>query len=851
MATQEISPELDEDVFDLTEIISSDDDILDLSIEDKVEDSSSAPNEASTQAPQAEEAPAQAPPPPRPAPSNALEAEDMELDDLLNQLESGEDLKDENYGLPQQAAPQTDDLDGLDDLDDLGDITAAINAKREAFDADLASVPAGNSSASDEEGADLDDLLAGLDTPDVGSSAPASSSGADDLDNLDDLFDGLDDIAPEASSGGDDLDDLGDLFDGLDDMGAEASGGGDGLDDLDDMFGELENAGGQEAIAESGDLEDEFADFDSSALTPVSEREEEVVNLDDLESMLDAEAPIKPKNDDPFADLDDFLDELETTSTSAPVEDALDGLDSIEEDLDFADLANAAMDTDVAAVPPKQKDPLEDNDELEDINELFEELEEQVEKPITAAEDIDSLLGEFAEVTSPVEEAKDDDFIDDLDDFIKDTDVVLDPIIDDAILDIDTSEEAESIEFTNEEDLEEEIIEENTIEEDSDISSYIDEFDVLPNQDEEILTVEEAPAPSQAQTASTQFVQAPIAQAFDNTNNQTQLNLLFAEFRLLGSEIAELKRKDRTNDKDIFLPVVGKELSCKDVEENLAALRTKLANFEQSLSSMQEDVQNVASELAVDAEGEERSSIDNFIIEMSESFDNFSKSLTLFDNKISEMEKANTEMETSMTVLRTKVEKNAAKIELLSTRLDNVDATFANLENIVANTAARIIREELAAMLAEESGDTYQEPINQSFDSQTFEEVAAPAEEMSFDTVDSLDDLDDISLDMPELDLMENEEADMSGLDESLADVMDDMMPSIADVMDTLIPDEEINLDEMLDAPIETIAQESPAVSEEIDPFEAMSEQAGASEVTANAAPEDFDMDALFDTEEK
>ncbi len=867
MATQELPPELDEDVFDLTEVINLEDDVLDLSIEDKVEDSSPAPAESSAPEAQAPAAPAAPtpPPPPKAAPANAMEAEDMDLDNLLNQLESGEDLKDENYGLPQQNAMPEEDLE---------DITAAINAKRESFEAGLAEEESTKAESVDAEEADLDDLLSGLDAPDVEDSPQAPSA-----------------PAPEQAS------------------------------------------------------EEELEDLDNLDFAPISERDDVgegsgELNLDDLESLLDSEAPVaKPTSEDPFGDLDDFLDGFETETPSAPEAEAEAEAEAEEfepiatDDLDDLGDFMEGLDEQIPVENHSQADIIDEDDNLDDLLGGFDAPAAQAPKKATN-EDIDDFLSEFVTDEAPkakkkkkeqslddfdmsldfldgmdfsgvTDEPRDNDdfdligldaldeemipldsldedpledndefaelvsneeqnsadtidveFPDDLDDFINSTDAAIDPVVDDTILDIDTSEEAESIDFTSENEVLENTNAQEAIDESADISAYIEEFDILPAQEEEILTIEEEmprpkqAAPMQANTvqaptnttqapqnyvqAPSNAVQAPANVSFDNTNNQTQLNLLFAEFRLLGSEIAELKRKDRTQDIDILLPVVGKELSCKDVEENLSALRSKLMSFEKSLSSMQEDVQNVASELAVDAEGEERSSIDNFIMEMSESFDKFSNSLTLFDNKISEMEKANTEMETSMTVLRTKVEKNAAKIELLSTRLDNVDATFANLENIVANTAARIIREELAAMLEEDNTDSYQAPV-----ANAFEGAAQPEEAMN---------LDDFPLDMPELDNMETEqEADMAGLDESLADVMEDMMPAVEDVMPA---SEEINLDEMLDAPIETIA-EAPAVNEEIDPFEALSAESNASEVTANAAPEEFDMDALFDTEAK
>ncbi len=194
----------------------------------------------------------------------------------------------------------------------------------------------------------------------------------------------------------------------------------------------------------------------------------------------------------------------------------------------------------------------------------------------------------------------------------------------------------------------------------------------------------------------------------ESSNTQAQFNLLFSEFRLLSAELNDLKRKNRqeeqssTIDIQAYTSILSAEPSYEEIEENLTKLRTQLDQLDTNLVDIRGDFQMLSPEMVSGAEAEERSIVETFIHDMTMQFENNALKIAEFENKLSELENANAQMDTLMTQVRTKVEKNTTKIELLASRLDNIELSLANLDSTIAAAAARIIREEIAALIEED-----------------------------------------------------------------------------------------------------------------------------------------------------
>ncbi|WP_375544583.1 type VI secretion system contractile sheath domain-containing protein [Leisingera caerulea] len=267
---------------------------------------------------------------------------DLDLDALLDsgdeaEATAGEDDPDSLLGdLTEEAdASDDDDLDallsgaeeeagagdsGLDDL--LGDLEAGEDAEADAAEADSsAALPPNDEDTEDAGGLEnLDDLLGDLEEPGDEASEELADSGLDDL--LGDLDSG-EETGPEAA-GDDDLDSL------LGDLDAEDAGEAEDLS-LDDLLGDL--GGGEE---DDGDLDDLLAGLGEEAeAEDAADAESGEEDLDALlDGLGDADSDLDSlMGDDGDMDLDDLLGDLGGDDEAA--EDAGgDDLDALLGDLD-------------------------------------------------------------------------------------------------------------------------------------------------------------------------------------------------------------------------------------------------------------------------------------------------------------------------------------------------------------------------------------------------------------------------------------------------------------------------------------------------------------------------------------
>ncbi|WP_375544203.1 type VI secretion system contractile sheath domain-containing protein [Leisingera caerulea] len=232
-------------------------------------------------------------------------ARDSGLDDLLGDLEAGEDAEadaaeaDSSAALPPNDE-DTEDAGGLENLDDLlGDLEEpGDEASEELADSGLDDL-LGDLDSGEETGPeaagddDLDSLLGDLDAEDAGEAEDLSlddllgdlGGGEEDDGDLDDLLAGLGEEAEaedaaDAESGEEDLDAL---LDGLGDADADLDSlmGHDGGMDLDDLLGDLggddeaaEDAGGDDLDALLGDLDDGGGAAEAAAAVEASEEPE-------------------------------------------------------------------------------------------------------------------------------------------------------------------------------------------------------------------------------------------------------------------------------------------------------------------------------------------------------------------------------------------------------------------------------------------------------------------------------------------------------------------------------------------------------------------------------------------------
>ncbi len=162
----------------------------------------------------------------------------------------------------------------------------------------------------------------------------------------------------------------------------------------------------------------------------------------------------------------------------------------------------------------------------------------------------------------------------------------------------------------------------------------------------------------------------------------TQIDKLYSEFIALSKEVGSLKTALSTT-----------------IEEGIT-LQSEVDTLKVEVAVLKNSVESVQQEKFTEAEEAIHLKIDTFIMDMSDRFDAQTRGLEAFEDRISDLEKVSTDMETNIDEIKSQIEENI----ILKQRIEALESTVGNMESLVSTIAAKVIREEIMALVAEDTG---------------------------------------------------------------------------------------------------------------------------------------------------
>ncbi len=394
-----------------------------------------------------------------------VESEDSSVDDLLGELAEMAPVEDTTEGsLASDTLASLPDVDEAEDIDDSSDILSdlADAAPDDALDdstvdgllSDLADLAPDDEALEDTSSADAlaslpvveeaddddesDDILSDLadaapeeDTEDssiddlLGDIADMAPEDMDQDDESDDILAAIPDL--DSADDAEDLDDvLGDLAENVPEESA------DDVDDLDALLGDLSDSATEEETSDEVELDDLLGDLaldDEGSEATAEEADGDDLELDELfeDDPSDDDSPVSEGEDDNL-DLDDLLDSDATEGEDAG--------DTSEADLDDLDLDSLLGDDDTTGEAEEAEGTETDQDDL-DIDSLLDDTDEEDPVPDELDDlDLDDLLSSDASEDDDAADTSEEDLDDlDLDDLFDD---------DDSSDDVSGSESAET-----------------------------------------------------------------------------------------------------------------------------------------------------------------------------------------------------------------------------------------------------------------------------------------------------------------------------------------------------------------------------------------------------------------------
>ncbi len=645
-----------------------------------------------------------------------------EDDDIIDLF----DIVDEKSSKNSQKA--TDDDDFEDDF-----LSKAIQQKRDEFNEAMQS-PAPTSKVDDDVDlmSDFDDLFNEL-VPE-----PKKSTEAESDDDLDDFLKSLsvdNDLSENQEANDnkgsnidtkveDDLDDLADL----------------------DLFSEADSKESASLTktdekAPSADLSTEELDMflDESTSAPNEEDELDIDDLDKLfsEKILDEVSDEEKKlsaslgkGDDEELDVADLENLFKNLSFTENDDDSESQEKTEVAEVPSEDIASENLaETEVETAPEKEEDAdaaYNALDDLDDLDALLQADEENnsTEEVKEDASELDILAGDIlaeAEITGTEASEEENTNLNNI--FAQNT--VEEEIISEASTDEQDSSEAlefaESVEREPSEEAETTSLESVSEEQKEEYFELATAEEIAP-EDETLAAINQHIAEEKQKISFTGniFTQQAISvspsldsaiteeekqqvkdkqeiQAVETVSetqevNNEEISKLLTDFTGLSEEVNSLR------------------LALQDNLDDGMLLQTEVDNIKIEMEALKAEVDEIKLALANSVDNEQISSsfnkaeegihlkIDTFIMDMSDRFDEHKKSLSNFEARMAKLESMSEQMEANLELFRNHIEANAALLQ----RVDSLEESIANLDNLVANAAAKVIREEIVSLFSED-----------------------------------------------------------------------------------------------------------------------------------------------------